>query len=108
MDVRENENPFLLPSDEEVFYLREKERKIANEVRLLCVCIEFQSPLTNWIFLFCFVSLPPPSPQLQGLLNLLFLPSLNDKTETCQVKENENLGKNYPSITPSHHKKHKM
>ena len=33
MDARENEvNPFLLPSDEEVFYLREKERKIANEV----------------------------------------------------------------------------
>ena len=53
MDARENDNPFLLPSDEEVFYLREKERKIANEVRLLCVCIEFHSPLTNWIFLFC-------------------------------------------------------
>lgn len=34
MDAPENEvNPFLLPSDEEVFYLREKERKIANEKR---------------------------------------------------------------------------
>ena len=46
MDAPENEvNPFLLPSDEEVFYLREKERKIANEVRLLnTIANDFYTP----------------------------------------------------------------
>ena len=60
MDAPENEvNPFLLPSDEEVFYLREKERKIANEVcSAVHNCKWLATYLANGIGLVSFIACP--------------------------------------------------
>ena len=48
----------------------------------------------------------PESTTEQQLTDLI--ETLNDKPETRQVKENEDLAKNYTSVTSRHNKKHQM